>query len=200
MILNILRILASYLLGSISFSYIAGVLCKGIDIRNFGSGNAGTTNVLRVLGPAPAVAVLLCDVFKGVASIYLGKASGSEIIMLLCGIAVVVGHNYPVFLRFKGGKGIATSLGVILTISPLWSSILILIGLVVLYKTRIVSLSVMVGTVLFPFMFVLVHRTWYHLIFALILTCLALYRHKSNLARILSGEEPKLGERESRIK
>ena len=79
MILNILRILASYLLGSISFSYIAGVLCKGIDIRNFGSGNAGTTNVLRVLGPAPAVAVLLCDVFKGVASIYLGKASGSEI-------------------------------------------------------------------------------------------------------------------------
>lgn len=198
--LNILRILVSYLLGSISFSYIVGILWKGIDIRNFGSGNAGATNVFRVLGPLPAGTVLLCDVLKGVASIYLGKTSGNEIIMLLCGLAVVIGHNYPVFLRFKGGKGIATSIGVILTISPLWSSILILIGLIVLYKTRIVSFSAMVGTVLFPFMFVLVHRTWYHFIFALIITCLALYRHRSNINRLLLGEEPKLGEGKSRIK
>jgi len=198
--MGILRIFASYLLGSISFSYIMGVLWKGIDIRHFGSGNAGATNTFRVLGPLPAALVLLFDVLKGVLAIYLGKGAGSESIMLLCGIAVIIGHNFPIFLKFKGGKGIATSIGVIMTISPFWSSLVILIGLIVLYKIKIVSFAAIVGTVVLPIIYGLVFRTWHHLGFALILSCLALYQHRSNIGRLLSGEEPRLNDRKSRVK
>jgi glycerol-3-phosphate acyltransferase PlsY len=196
-----MSIIISYLLGSISFSYFIAKIWMGIDIRNYGSGNAGATNVLRVLGTKPAIIALLGDALKGIIAVYLGKLTGDESIMLLCGLAVVIGHNWPIFLKFKGGKGIATSLGVILTISPLSSLILIIIGVLIIYITRYVSLGSITSAIILPFIFYMLHKSGYYLIFALVLTFLALFRHRSNIQRLLSGKESKLGEKKtSRVK
>ncbi|NPV43142.1 MAG: glycerol-3-phosphate 1-O-acyltransferase PlsY [Firmicutes bacterium] len=196
-----MSIIISYLLGSISFSYFIAKIWMGIDIRNYGSGNAGATNVLRVLGTKPAIIALLGDALKGIIAVYLGKLTGDELIMLLCGLAVVIGHNWPIFLKFKGGKGIATSLGVILTISPLSSLILIIIGVFIIYITRYVSLGSITSAIILPFIFYMLHKSGYYLVFALVLTFLALFRHRSNIQRLLSGKESKLGEKKaSRVK
>lgn len=196
-----MSIIISYLLGSISFSYFIAKIWMGIDIRNYGSGNAGATNVLRVLGTKPAIIALLGDALKGIIAVYLGKLTGDESIMLLCGLAVVIGHNWPIFLKFKGGKGIATSLGVILTISPLSSLILIIIGVLIIYITRYVSLGSITSAIILPFIFYMLHKSGYYLVFALVLTFLALFRHRSNIQRLLSGKESKLGEKKtSRVK
>jgi glycerol-3-phosphate acyltransferase PlsY len=196
-----MSIIISYLLGSISFSYFIAKIWMGIDIRNYGSGNAGATNVLRVLGTKPAIIALLGDALKGITAVYLGKLTGDESIMLLCGLAVVIGHNWPIFLKFKGGKGIATSLGVILTISPLSSLILIIIGVFIIYITRYVSLGSITSAIILPFIFYMLHKSGYYLVFALVLTFLALFRHRSNIQRLLSGKESKLGEKKtSRVK
>ncbi|WP_422120758.1 glycerol-3-phosphate 1-O-acyltransferase PlsY [Koleobacter methoxysyntrophicus] len=196
-----MSIIISYLLGSISFSYFIAKIWMGIDIRNYGSGNAGATNVLRVLGTKPAIIALLGDALKGIIAVYLGKLTGDESIMLLCGLAVVIGHNWPIFLKFKGGKGIATSLGVILTISPLSSLILIIIGVFIIYITRYVSLGSITSAIILPFIFYMLHKSGYYLVFALVLTFLALFRHRSNIQRLLSGKESKLGEKKtSRVK
>ncbi|MDK2902055.1 MAG: acyl phosphate:glycerol-3-phosphate acyltransferase [Thermosediminibacterales bacterium] len=201
MFFKMMSIIISYLLGSISFSYFIAKIWMGIDIRNYGSGNAGATNVLRVLGTKPAIIALLGDALKGIIAVYLGKLTGDESIMLLCGLAVVIGHNWPIFLKFKGGKGIATSLGVILTISPLSSLILIIIGVLIIYITRYVSLGSITSAIILPFIFYMLHKSGYYLIFALVLTFLALFRHRSNIQRLLSGKESKLGEKKtSRVK
>ncbi|MDI3540724.1 MAG: acyl phosphate:glycerol-3-phosphate acyltransferase [Thermosediminibacterales bacterium] len=201
MFFKMMSIIISYLLGSISFSYFIAKIWMGIDIRNYGSGNAGATNVLRVLGTKPAIIALLGDALKGIIAVYLGKLTGDESIMLLCGLAVVIGHNWPIFLKFEGGKGIATSLGVILTISPLSSLILIIIGVFIIYITRYVSLGSITSAIILPFIFYMLHKSGYYLIFALVLTFLALFRHRSNIQRLLSGKESKLGEKKtSRVK
>lgn len=201
MFFKMMSIIISYLLGSISFSYFIAKIWMGIDIRNYGSGNAGATNVLRVLGTKPAIIALLGDALKGIVAVYLGKLTGDESIMLLCGLAVVIGHNWPIFLKFKGGKGIATSLGVILTISPLSSLILIIIGVFIIYITRYVSLGSITSAIILPFIFYMLHKSGYYLVFALVLTFLALFRHRSNIQRLLSGKESKLGEKKtSRVK
>lgn len=201
MFFKMMSIMISYLLGSISFSYFIAKIWMGIDIRNYGSGNAGATNVLRVLGTKPAIIALLGDALKGIIAVYLGKLTGDESIMLLCGLAVVIGHNWPIFLKFKGGKGIATSLGVILTISPLSSLILIIIGVFIIYITRYVSLGSITSAIILPFIFYMLHKSGYYLVFALVLTFLALFRHRSNIQRLLSGKESKLGEKKtSRVK
>ncbi|QSQ09759.1 Glycerol-3-phosphate acyltransferase [Koleobacter methoxysyntrophicus] len=201
MFFKMMSIIISYLLGSISFSYFIAKIWMGIDIRNYGSGNAGATNVLRVLGTKPAIIALLGDALKGIIAVYLGKLTGDESIMLLCGLAVVIGHNWPIFLKFKGGKGIATSLGVILTISPLSSLILIIIGVFIIYITRYVSLGSITSAIILPFIFYMLHKSGYYLVFALVLTFLALFRHRSNIQRLLSGKESKLGEKKtSRVK
>lgn len=201
MFFKMMSIIISYLLGSISFSYFIAKIWMGIDIRNYGSGNAGATNVLRVLGTKPAIIALLGDALKGIIAVYLGKLTGDELIMLLCGLAVVIGHNWPIFLKFKGGKGIATSLGVILTISPLSSLILIIIGVFIIYITRYVSLGSITSAIILPFIFYMLHKSGYYLVFALVLTFLALFRHRSNIQRLLSGKESKLGEKKaSRVK
>ena len=118
--LSIITIVVGYLLGSISFSYLFGKWFKGIDIRKHGSGNAGATNTLRVLGKGPAILVLLLDALKGVVAVLLGvwAAPGPDDIWIrvLCGLAAIVGHNWPVFFGFRGGKGIATTIGVMATL------------------------------------------------------------------------------------
>ncbi|MDD4894468.1 MAG: glycerol-3-phosphate 1-O-acyltransferase PlsY [Candidatus Omnitrophica bacterium] len=199
-------IFASYLLGSIPTAYIFGRVLKGIDIRKFGSGNVGATNALRVLGKPAGISVLLIDVLKGfVAVFFLGnvlaaRATGvSEITLrVLLGFCCICGHNWTVFLKFKGGKGMATTLGVLLGLAVKVAGIkavfalVIATWLVIFIITRIVSLaSILSGAALPVYMFLLKQPDI--LIYtSILLSAFIILRHKTNVKRILQGKEPRL--------
>jgi len=152
-------LLTGYMVGSIPWGYIAGKFKGGIDIRNFGSGNIGTTNTLRVLGTAPAIMVLLGDIGKGIVSVYIGRllspltGISPEIVGGLSGLSAMVGHNWPIFLRFKGGKGVATSAGVFLALTPLPFVFSLMLMLFVVFFTRYVSLGSICQQEAFLFLF-----------------------------------------------
>ncbi len=194
---NLLLILIAYFIGNFSTSYFVGKLFAKIDIRDHGSGNAGSTNVLRTLGIKAAACTFLGDLFKGVLAVYLGNKFGGETLALACGVSVVIGHNWPIFLGFKGGKGIATTIGVALTIKPFVALICISIGVVILYKYKYVSLASIVAISLLPFTIVIYGLNY--LLFGLILALSAIYRHRENIKRLLAGNERKIGEK-SRVK
>jgi acyl phosphate:glycerol-3-phosphate acyltransferase len=190
----ILLIILSYCLGSISFSYLLTKLLRNEDIRNHGSGNAGATNTLRVLGKGPASAVLLLDSLKGIVSVLVPLwLEFSHTIALLCGFAAVIGHNYPVFFGFKGGKGVATTIGVFAAISFFPSIIAGAIAIFTIWISRYVSLGSIVFLILTPF-FMLYQ---YSLLFTAILTagCISIvsvWRHRGNIQRLLNGTERKI--------
>ncbi|XEC97661.1 glycerol-3-phosphate 1-O-acyltransferase PlsY [Paenibacillus tarimensis] len=191
----VLPLVLSYLLGSVAFSIIVARLVKGIDIRQHGSGNAGATNTLRVLGKGPAVIVFLLDIGKGVAAVYLGQwlGGGGEWPMVLSGLAAIAGHNWPVWFRFKGGKGIATTIGVMATLAflPALSAGVLAILLIVI--TRYVSLGSLVFAALTP-IFILVLDYPLPLFWASLVICVfAFVRHRSNIVKLLQGKENKLG-------
>ena len=201
MINNIIAIFLGYLLGSIPTAYIAGRICKGIDIRNHGSGNVGATNVFRVLGKWPGIIVLALDIIKGIIPvvIFANIFNISDITMrLLIAIATISGHNWPVFLQFKGGKGVATSLGTLIGLSIVFASFRILVFRVFLVWVfvflfgKMVSLaSIMAGLSLPIFMFFSkfpISAILLGIIFAVFIVL----RHKQNLIRIRSGKEPKV--------
>jgi len=200
----ILILLAGYLIGSIPWGYLIGKFKKGIDIRKFGSGNIGTTNVLRVLGGAPAVLVLGGDMGKGIAAVCIGMMLASstgmspKIIGGLAGLSSILGHNWPVFLKFKGGKGVATSAGVFLTLTPLSFVLSLAVMLLVVFFTRYVSLGSILAAGSLP-LFVLLcagGEMRFYLILSLIAAAFTLFTHRSNLRRLLNGCERKLGEKE----
>jgi glycerol-3-phosphate acyltransferase PlsY len=188
-------ILIAYLLGSISFSFLAGKLLKGIDIRNHGSGNAGATNTLRVLGVGPGVTVLLLDALKGVIAVMLGHwlGDGSSLLLVICGVAAIAGHNWPIFFGFRGGKGIATTIGVMITLAFLPALIVIVIAIVAIAITRYVSLGSLLGTVLLPIFIWSMGRPTEIFVLSLVLFVFAWYRHRSNIGKLLKGQENKLG-------
>lgn len=195
MIQSVLVVFISYLIGSISFSVLMARGMKGIDIRNHGSGNAGATNTLRVLGKGPAALVLVLDILKGVIAVLLGRWLGgdSEWIPALCGIASIVGHNWPVYFRFRGGKGIATTIGVMacLAIIPVLLSAIIL--LIVVAITRYVSLGSLI-LVLFTPIFLLLFGNHGPIFWASLIICLfAFWRHRTNIVKIVQGRENKIG-------
>ncbi len=188
-------IVIGYLLGSIPSSFIAGKIARNIDIRQYGSGNAGATNVLRVLGPKAAVPVFLADVFKGVLAALIGRWMTGEAGAALAGFAAIVGHNWPIFLNFRGGKGIATSFGVLLVLFPLISFILFVAGVVVIAITKYVSLGSITAAILFPILLAVFKYDWKMVLFGIVVGGLALYRHRSNISRLMEGKENKLGQR-----
>ena len=192
---NFLLILIAYLIGNFSTSYLVSKIFAKIDIREYGSGNAGSTNVLRTLGVKAAAFTFLGDLLKGIIAVYLGNVVGGFNISLLCGIAVVVGHNWPVFLEFKGGKGIATTIGVVVSIKPLVAFICISIGIIILFKFRYVSLASIIAVVILPFTIIIYGFEYF--LFGLILALLAIYRHQENIKRLLAGNERKIGEKTS---
>lgn len=196
--MSLIAIFVCYLLGSVSFAYLISKQFFHIDIRNYGSKNAGATNVLRVIGTKPALAVLFLDMLKGVAAIFLGRIIGGETLTLLCGVAVVVGHNWPIFLNFKGGKGIATSLGVVLGVSPLAALVMIIIGIGVITLSRYVSLGSVMAALSFPLLMFFFKKPFSYMVFSLILSALAIYQHRENIKRLLAGKESKIGERTSK--
>lgn len=192
--MTILAITLSYLIGSISTAYLVVKIVKGIDIRAVGSGNAGATNVKRILGTGPAVFVLILDMLKGVLAVSIGKWIGGEILSLWCGVAVVIGHNWPLFFGLKGGKGSATSFGVIITVSPMIAVLLAIIGVLSIAVTKYVSLGSILAAPIYVIAMAVSYKTSHHTLFALILALMVLYRHRENIKRLREGKESKLGE------
>ena len=195
-----LGILISYLVGSIPWAYIFGRLLKGIDIRQFGSGNVGATNALRVLGRGPGIVVLVLDILKGVLTVViLGQ---TEILSIVFGLCCICGHNWTVFLKFKGGKGVATTLGVLLGLAIKISGLRLILGLLVITwfsvfaLSKIISLSSVVTAIVFPVYTVLFKRFLKQpnvlICLSVILSILIILRHKSNLKRLLQGKEPRI--------
>ncbi len=193
-------IIISYLLGSISFSYLMGRLVAGIDIRHHGSGNAGATNTLRLLGVGPALVVLLLDLFKGSLAVVMAKGVSSDPLWaVLAGLAAVIGHNWPIFFGFKGGKGVATTIGVVavLFLSPALVAGMIAIVIIVLF--RYVSLGSLVFVLLLPVAIVLFNQWGWgeyptaFLYGSIALALLVWWRHRANIVRLVKGTENKLG-------
>ncbi len=202
----IIAVIISYLLGSIPTAYIFGRILKGIDIRKFGSGNVGATNALRVLGRWPAIAVLTLDILKGfIAVLFLGNFLAQrvnylpgEALRIIMGLSCIAGHTWTVFLKFKGGKGIAASFGVLLALSikiPGLKVIMILLifsWVLIFIVTRIVSLASILSAVLLPIYMFLFRQTPLLLISSIILSIFVILRHYPNLRRLRQGQEQRL--------
>ncbi len=198
----ILTVLMGYLLGSISFSYIIAKKIKKVDIRKHGSGNAGATNTLRVLGVGPAVSVLALDILKGIVAVWIGVFLAPDqtgLFPALAGFAAIIGHNWPVYYGFRGGKGVATTVGVLATLvffPALFAGIIAIISIIL---TRFVSLGSLLFTLLtavFTFFFVDYYEyPFIYFYLSLIVACLSLWKHRTNLNRLLNGSESKIGKK-----
>lgn len=190
----LLIIILAYLIGTFSSAYVIGKFTKGIDIREHGSGNSGTTNALRVLGKQLGLLTFVFDFGKGILATVIGKLILGDIGVLLSGIAVVSGHNWPIFIGWKGGKGVAASLGVLVILH--WPSTLIAvsIGLIIGLSTRYVSLGSMCFLSSFPIIYYIIGKPLKkeYLILSILLAIMAIVRHESNIKRLIDGNENKL--------
>ena len=188
----------AYLIGSISFSVIISKKVAGFDVREKGSKNAGATNVLRTVGKKAGAMTLLCDLLKGVVAMLvamlignIAKNSDATLIMQIAGIAVVLGHTFPLFFGFKGGKGVATTLGVLLVVNWQIALIALVFAIVVIAITKMVSLGSISAAILVPILALFLQSNYF--IFALILALFIVYNHRTNIKRIAEGKENKLG-------
>ena len=190
-------LLLGYLLGSIPSGWLAGRWLKDIDLRELGSGSTGATNVLRQVGKGPALVVFLIDVGKGAAAVLIARALGlGDWIQVLAGLTALAGHIWPVWLNFKGGKAVATGFGMFLGLA--WPVGLASFGvfLLTLWLFRIVSLSSVLAAVSLPLLMICFSGIGSYILIALVAMGLVLWRHRSNLARILEGSEPKVGQKD----
>jgi glycerol-3-phosphate acyltransferase PlsY len=184
----------AYLLGSINSAILVGRLSRNIDIRKHGSGNAGATNVLRTIGKKAAILVLIVDVLKGIVGVLIGANIAGDNGMLLAGAGAIIGHNYPLYFGFKGGKGILTSAAVIFMLNWKMGIVLLIIALIIMTITRYVSLGSIIASAIYPIAVILIDRkSTTYAIFSIFVAILAIYRHKSNIIKLLSGTESKLG-------
>lgn len=194
--LAIIAIVISYLLGSVSFSILLAKSLRKIDIRQYGSGNAGATNTLRVLGKGPALAVFVLDIAKGIAAVALGlalKDGDYGWLPVACGLAAIVGHNWPVFFKFKGGKGIATTIGAMVMLAAIPSVIAGVVAIAAIALTRYVSLGSMIFAVLLPVVSATCGYGPAIVWGGVVVAALALLRHRKNIVKLLNGTENKLG-------
>ncbi|KRN88830.1 acyl-phosphate glycerol 3-phosphate acyltransferase [Ligilactobacillus ceti DSM 22408] len=177
-----------YLLGSIPSGVWIGKLFYGKDIRDYGSGNMGTTNTFRVLGKKAGIIVLLMDMLKGTLTALLPLFFGVQVNALLIGLSAIIGHAFPIFAHFKGGKAVATSVGVLLIYNPIFFCVVWAIFLTTLYVTSMVSVASMLGFTLITIISLFFNDTVLTLV-ALVLTIFVFYRHWGNIARIKNGTE-----------
>lgn len=195
----------AYLLGSISFSVIISKKMAGFDVREKGSGNAGTTNVLRTVGKKASIITLICDVLKGVVAILVAYIAGlilkdsvdKALLIQLAGLAVIIGHTFPIFFGFKGGKGIATALGVLLITNWNIGLICLVFALVLMIITKMVSLGSLAAAVLFPILIIFMPHTSYlvdgnYIIYGILIAALVIFNHRANVKRLLTGTENKI--------
>lgn len=185
----------SYMLGNISVSFLIAKYASGIDIRKHGSGNAGATNVLRTLGAKAAAPAFLGDALKGFLAVLIGKFIGGEDGQIFAGIFVVLGHNWPILLNFKGGKGIATTIGVMIAINPYIVAAIVPIGIIIIIISRYVSLASITGMIIFPIAMLYTNQPIKQVLFSFLLSIMALYRHSSNIKKLIEGKESKLGQK-----
>jgi glycerol-3-phosphate acyltransferase PlsY len=197
----ILLVLLAYLLGSIPTSVWIGKAFYNIDVREFGSGNAGATNTFRVLGRSAGIPVLIIDILKGAAAVGLSFLSGFEYagfefvnLQLGLGVAALVGHIFPVFAGFRGGKGVATMVGIVVCIAPVSCAISLIVFLAVLLAARMVSLASMIAGISFPFVLNLVMGNTNPIltVFSVVISILLIITHRKNIQRILHKEESKV--------
>ncbi len=193
----------AYLIGSINFSVIISKKMGGFDLREKGSGNAGTTNALRTIGKKAAALTLVCDILKGVVAIFIAKLIGliwsdvdKALLVQIAGIAVVIGHTFPIFFKFKGGKGVATSLGVLVTTNWQIGLICLVFAIVLIALTQMVSVGSIVAAILYPVLTMFIGQNYIvegnYILASIILAILVVFNHRENVKRILSGTENKI--------
>lgn len=192
----------SYLIGSINLSIVLCKKIKGQDIRDLGSGNAGTTNTLRILGKGPAALTLLFDILKGVICVIIARLLSitgwildPRMLVQIAAIGAILGHDFPIYYQFKGGKGVATSLGIIFAIDYRIGAVCLVFGILIIVFTRYVSLASITCAVLFVIMVLFIKTTYMGFFSALIIAGLLIYKHRSNIARLLKGTENKIGQK-----
>lgn len=205
----ILIAIIAYAIGSINFSVILSKKMAGFDVREKGSGNAGTTNMLRSVGKKAAALTLVCDILKGVVAVLIAIFLGNiinginkELLLQIAGIAVVLGHTFPIFFGFKGGKGVATSLGILLISNWQIGLICLVFALVLMVLTKMVSVGSCAAAVLFPVLTLFINDNYTvltegksgssYFIYSVILAIIVLYNHRSNIKRIFNGTENKI--------
>lgn len=183
----------SYLLGSIPNGLILGKTIWGVDLRQHGSKNIGATNAWRTIGKAGGISIFVLDFLKGAISAYLGlHLGGSELAGIICGLLAIAGHSWSVFLSFKGGKGVATGLGVIAALMPTVTLIVFAVWFAIVYFTGYVSLGSIIGAALVPILALFFGLHTEFLVLGLIAAVFIIYRHKSNIERLLNGTESKI--------
>lgn len=196
----------AYAIGSINFSVLISKKMAGFDVREKGSGNAGTTNMLRSVGKKAAVITLLCDILKGVVAILIAVIAGNIVknvdraaLIQIAGILVVVGHTFPIFFEFKGGKGVATSLGVLMMINWKIGLICLVFAIAIMAFSRMVSMGSIGAAILFPVLTLFISTNFIveasgikYFIFSVILAAIVIFNHRENIKRIASGTENKL--------
>lgn len=205
---SILSAAAAYLLGSISFAIVVSKSLYHQDVRQFGSGNAGMTNILRTYGKKAAALTLAGDFLKGVAAVLISRlifaAMGVTLFdgAYIGGLFAILGHLYPVYFGFRGGKGILTSIGIIAVINPLVFLGLLIIGLPLIFLTKIVSVGSLAGAVCYPFLTLLVDFwqggvSWVGFSFSVVIALLVIWMHRSNIKRLLNGTENRFGSKKT---
>jgi glycerol-3-phosphate acyltransferase PlsY len=195
-----LGLFIAYLIGSVPTGYIFGRLLKGVDIRQFGSGNTGATNTFRVIGRLPGLTVLAIDILKGFVCVtyvagffmYVSPVPRPELYMVLVGLAAIAGHNWTIFLRFKGGKGVATSAGVIMGLVPGIFWLGFLVWVTVFSVTGYISLASIIASMSVPLLTLVFNEPTEIVIFMSALCIVIVYRHRSNIRRLKQGEEKRM--------
>ncbi len=187
-----------YLLGSIPSGLLAGRLARGIDVREFGSGKTGFTNVLRTVGPRWGVVVLVADLAKGAIPVVIARVLTDEpYVQTVAGLAAAIGHDWPIFAGFSGGRGVAASFGAALAMNPIAAAALIPVGIGLVAVTRIMSLMSVGMAPLLAVVFVALAATgihpWAYAVYAIVAAALLMVEHRENIERLLAGTEPKLG-------
>lgn len=202
LIQNILGPIISYFIGSIPFGFLIAKIVKGVDIRQLGSGNPGATNVSRVLGRPYGILVFILDMLKGFLPVFifdrLFAGHGHNIPLILCGVSVICGHTFPVFLGFKGGKAAATGCGVFLWLAPLPLLISAAVWLLIVFIFRYISLGSILSSIALVMCLMLLRKDPFGqglplTLFSIFISALLIIRHKSNIKRLLNGTESKIG-------
>ena len=200
MISYIIILIIAYLLGNISTSYIIAKRLAGVDIRTQGSGNAGSTNVLRTFGKKAGAMTFVGDLLKGIIAVFIGYliSKFANVDMVIAGyiavFGVVCGHNWPVFLGFRGGKGVATSLGAMIAVNPIIALSCFLLFLIIVKITKYVSLGSVLGIAASPIIMIFL-KNKNGVIITLFLTISVIYTHRENIKRLINGTERKIGQK-----
>lgn len=199
----------AYFIGSINFSVILSRKMAGFDVRDKGSKNAGTTNMLRTVGKKAALITLICDILKGAISVFIAFILGliigetnKALLVQIAGIFVIIGHTFPIFFEFRGGKGVATALGVLITTNYQIGLICLVFALVIMAITRMVSIGSVLAAILFPILTIFIHNNYLvqgtegmdfgYIIYGIIIGLFVCFNHRENIKRILNGTENKL--------